>query len=58
MIEKEQEIFFFDQENETDLKIENKRVRYPQKWHGKKKKKKGDDVEYVPPEITKQKFKI
>ncbi|KAK9509778.1 hypothetical protein O3M35_007015 [Rhynocoris fuscipes] len=52
LAKKEQELFFFDIEDQLDLKIENKRVRYPPKWLGKKKKKRPDTAEYVPPEVN------
>uniref|UniRef100_A0A146LW95 28S ribosomal protein S27, mitochondrial n=1 Tax=Lygus hesperus TaxID=30085 RepID=A0A146LW95_LYGHE len=51
----EEEIFFFDNEDKMDIAIENKRVRYPKKWPGKKKRKREVGSEYVPPEITLQK---
>lgn len=54
LAKKEEELFFFDLEDKLDLQIENKRIRYPPKWHGKKKKKLTDTAEYVPPEIVKQ----
>lgn len=53
---KEDELFFFEKEDEIDLAIENKRVRYPPKWLGKKKgKHRSSSNDYIPPEITKQK---
>lgn len=51
---KEQKLFFFDNEDKIDMAIENKKVVYPKKWHGKKKKKKSDSEGYIPPEIVKQ----
>lgn len=53
LLDREQELYFFDHEDEIDIAIENKKVRYPPKWQGKKKKKKVTE-DYVPPEITKQ----
>ncbi|KAF6199573.1 hypothetical protein GE061_007599 [Apolygus lucorum] len=53
--EEEEQIFFFDNEDKMDITIENKRVRYPKKWVGKKKNKREIGAEYVPPEITVQK---
>uniref|UniRef100_R4G398 Putative mitochondrial 28s ribosomal protein s27 n=2 Tax=Rhodnius TaxID=13248 RepID=R4G398_RHOPR len=53
LAKKEEELFFFDLEDKLDLQIENKRVPYPPKWLGKKKKR-IDSAEYIPPEIIKK----
>lgn len=54
LLEKEKELFFFENEDKLDIMIENKRVRYPKKWLGKKKPKRLVDAEYIPPEIEKR----
>lgn len=57
LLRREEELFFFEKENELELAIDNKRVRYPQKWQGKKKKKRVVDKEYIPPEVEKPHYK-
>jgi small subunit ribosomal protein S27 len=49
--EKEERLYFFDNEHEWELKIEENRPRYVKRWFGKKKKKRVIDEGYVPPEI-------
>lgn len=51
---KEKELFFFENEDKWDIMIESKKIPYPKKWLGKKKKKRVEDTEYVPPEIEKR----
>ncbi|KAL1122522.1 hypothetical protein AAG570_002853, partial [Ranatra chinensis] len=51
---REEELFFFDIESKIDLKIDNNKVRLPKKWTGRKKKKRTETVDYVPPEISKR----
>ncbi|XP_037806912.1 uncharacterized protein LOC119600607 [Lucilia sericata] len=46
-------LWFFDQEDKLDLEIYNKRVFYPKRWFGKKKKPRVVDEDYVPPQIRK-----
>lgn len=52
--DEERKLWFFENEEKLDLEIENKRVYYPKRWFGKKKKPRAIDVGYIPPEITKQ----
>ncbi|XP_075212403.1 uncharacterized protein LOC142319243 [Lycorma delicatula] len=52
--EKEEELFFFDNESKLDLMIEKKTITPSIKWRGKIKKKRAVDAEYVPPEIEKR----
>lgn len=47
----EQKLWFFENEDKIDLQIENKRVFYPKRWFGKKKKPRQLDEDYIPPEI-------
>lgn len=49
--EKEQRLYFFDREQEWDLKIEENQPKYRKRWFGKLKKKRALDEAYVPPEI-------
>uniref|UniRef100_A0A1B0CUT6 Mitochondrial 28s ribosomal protein s27 n=1 Tax=Lutzomyia longipalpis TaxID=7200 RepID=A0A1B0CUT6_LUTLO len=48
----ERKLWFFENEDKIDLQIESKKVYYPKKWFGKKKKPRAQDEGYVPPEIT------
>lgn len=55
MEKEEEKLWFFENEDKIDLKIDSKRLFYPKKWFGKLKKPRAIDVDYVPPEIrTKQ----
>lgn len=51
MKDEERKLWFFENEDRIDLAIEGKRVFYPKKWFGKKKKPKQIDESYIPPEI-------
>ncbi|GAB0095656.1 hypothetical protein DMENIID0001_110610 [Sergentomyia squamirostris] len=48
----EQKLWFFENEDNLDLQIEKKKVYYPKRWFGKKKKPRVIDEGYVPPEVT------
>uniref|UniRef100_A0A1B0A7P8 Uncharacterized protein n=1 Tax=Glossina pallidipes TaxID=7398 RepID=A0A1B0A7P8_GLOPL len=48
---KEKHLWYFDREDHIELQIYNKRVFYPKRWFGKKKKPRSIDEDYVPPEI-------
>lgn len=48
---REQKLWYFENKNKIDLQIFNKRVYYPKRWFGKKKKPRSLDESYVPPEI-------
>lgn len=50
---KKQLLWFFDDEDKLDLEIYKKRVFYPKRWFGKKKKPRVADEHYVPPQIRK-----
>lgn len=54
--EEERRLWFFENEEQLDLDIEAKKVYYPKRWFGKKKKPRTIDEGYIPPEITKQKY--
>uniref|UniRef100_A0A1A9UCQ4 Uncharacterized protein n=1 Tax=Glossina austeni TaxID=7395 RepID=A0A1A9UCQ4_GLOAU len=47
----EEHLWYFDREDRIELQIYNKRVFYPKRWFGKKKKPRSIDEDYVPPEI-------
>ncbi|XP_055372656.1 28S ribosomal protein S27, mitochondrial [Condylostylus longicornis] len=49
----EQKLWFFENEDKIDLQIDSKKVYYPKRWFGKKKKPRVVDEGYVPPEIVK-----
>ncbi|XP_052888634.1 28S ribosomal protein S27, mitochondrial [Anopheles moucheti] len=51
MEKEEQKLWFFENEDKIDLQIDSKRVYYPKRWFGKKKKPRTVDVDYVPPEV-------
>ncbi|XP_049290992.1 uncharacterized protein LOC125767972 [Anopheles funestus] len=51
MEKEEQKLWFFENEDKIDLEIDSKRVYYPKRWFGKKKKPRTVDVDYVPPEV-------
>lgn len=46
-------LWFFNNEENLDLEIYKKRVFYPKRWFGKKKKPRVVDEHYVPPQIRK-----
>lgn len=48
---KKELLWSFDNEDKIDLEIYNKRVYYPKRWFGKKKKPRVVDEHYVPPQI-------
>uniref|UniRef100_A0A1L8ECZ2 Putative mitochondrial 28s ribosomal protein s27 n=1 Tax=Haematobia irritans TaxID=7368 RepID=A0A1L8ECZ2_HAEIR len=50
---KQQLLWFFEEEDKLDLDIYKKRVYYPKRWFGKKKKPRVLDEHYVPPQIRK-----
>ncbi|KAJ8946701.1 hypothetical protein NQ318_006959 [Aromia moschata] len=50
--EKETKLWFFNNEEEIERAIEAKRVYYPKRWFGKKKKPKKIDEGYIPPEVS------
>lgn len=51
MESEEKRLWFFENEERIDLEIEDKVVKYPTRWHGKKKNPRVVDEGYVPPEI-------
>lgn len=51
--DEERKLWFFENEEQLDLDIEAKKVYYPKRWFGKKKKPRAIDEGYIPPEITK-----
>lgn len=48
---KKELLWFFSHEEKLDLEIYKKRVFYPKRWFGKKKKPRVVDEHYVPPQI-------
>lgn len=52
MEQEEKKLWFFENEEQIELEIESKEVRYPKRWHGKKKNPRVVDEGYVPPEIV------
>ncbi|XP_017070469.1 uncharacterized protein LOC108107440 [Drosophila eugracilis] len=50
--EKRQSLWFFENRDDIDIQIYKKKVYYPKRWFGKKKKPKAADTFYVPPNIT------
>nr|AEE62702.1 unknown [Dendroctonus ponderosae] len=53
--EKEERLWFFENEETIDLAIESKVKYYPTRWFGPRRKPKEADASYVPPEVhTKQ----
>lgn len=48
----EKKLWYFENEEQIELEIESKQVRYPKRWFGKKKKPRVIDEGYVPPEIV------
>ncbi|XP_016953537.1 uncharacterized protein LOC108026862 [Drosophila biarmipes] len=49
---KRQNLWFFENRDDIDIQIYKKKVYYPKRWFGKKKKPKAVDTFYVPPNIT------
>ncbi|XP_017045358.1 uncharacterized protein LOC108090933 [Drosophila ficusphila] len=49
---KRQNLWFFENQDDIDIQIYKKKVYYPKRWFGKKKKPKAADTFYVPPNIT------
>ncbi|XP_017120423.1 uncharacterized protein LOC108141506 [Drosophila elegans] len=49
---KRQNLWFFENRDDIDIQIYKKKVYYPKRWFGKKKKPKAADTFYVPPNIT------
>ncbi|XP_030246192.1 uncharacterized protein LOC115565260 [Drosophila navojoa] len=47
-----QNLWFFENKEDIDIQIFKKKVFYPKRWFGKKKKPKAVDAFYVPPTIT------
>ncbi|KAM8712550.1 hypothetical protein ACLKA7_012966 [Drosophila subpalustris] len=47
-----QSLWYFENKEEIDIQIYKKKVFYPKRWFGKKKKPKTVDAFYVPPEIS------
>ncbi|XP_037947674.1 uncharacterized protein LOC119679404 [Teleopsis dalmanni] len=52
--DEKQKLWFFDLEEKIDLEIHQKKVTYPKRWFGKKKKPRSIDDSYIPPEIIKK----
>lgn len=48
--QEEQKLWFFENEDKIDLQIDSKKVFYPKRWFGKKKKPRAVDEGYIPPE--------
>lgn len=51
MEQEEQKLWFFENEEKVELQIESKKVFYPKRWFGKKKKPRVIDEGYIPPEV-------
>lgn len=51
MEKEEEKLWFFENEDKIDLQIDSKKIHYPKRWFGKKKKPRVVDAGYVPPEI-------
>ncbi|EDS34635.1 conserved hypothetical protein [Culex quinquefasciatus] len=51
MEQEEQKLWFFENEDKIELQIDSKKVFYPKRWFGKKKKPRVIDEGYVPPEV-------
>ncbi|KAH8322528.1 hypothetical protein KR074_001735 [Drosophila pseudoananassae] len=49
---KRQNLWYFENKDDIDIQIYKKKVYYPKRWFGKKKKPKAVDTFYVPPNIT------
>jgi len=51
LLAEEKKLWFFENEDKIDLEIEDKRIYYPKRWFGKKKKPRVVDENYVPPDV-------
>lgn len=51
LAEKEEKLWFFENEEKIDLAIQKKKKFYPKRWFGHKKKPRHVDEGYVPPEV-------
>lgn len=51
MEQEEQKLWFFENEDKIELQIDSKKVFYPKRWFGKKKKPRVIDEGYIPPEV-------
>ncbi|EDW74755.1 uncharacterized protein Dwil_GK15846 [Drosophila willistoni] len=49
---KRQALWFYENKDDIDIQIFKKKIYYPKRWFGKKKKPKAVDTFYVPPNIT------
>lgn len=49
--DREQKLWFFENEEKFELDIEAKKIYYRKKWFGKRKKPRKVDQDYIPPEI-------
>lgn len=49
---KRQNLWYFENKDDIEMQIYKKKVYYPKRWFGKKKKPKAVDTFYVPPTIT------
>ncbi|XP_064543370.1 uncharacterized protein LOC135431901 [Drosophila montana] len=47
-----QNLWFFENKEDIDIQIYKKKVYYPKRWFGKKKKPKAVDAFYVPPNVS------
>ncbi|XP_030556450.1 uncharacterized protein LOC115759611 [Drosophila novamexicana] len=47
-----QSLWFFENKEDIDIQIYKKKVYYPKRWFGKKKKPKAVDAFYVPPNVS------
>lgn len=54
LIDEEQKLWFFENEDKIDLLIDSKKIFYHKRWFGKKKKPRTVDEGYVPPEVQKK----
>ncbi|XP_066257153.1 small ribosomal subunit protein mS27 [Euwallacea similis] len=52
--DKEEKLWFFENEEKIDLDIEAKQKFYPRRWFGHRKRHRQIDTDYVPPEIMKK----
>lgn len=47
----EKKLWFFENADKIELEIDSKKVFYPKRWYGKKKKPRVIDENYVPPDV-------
>ncbi|XP_066154516.1 small ribosomal subunit protein mS27 [Euwallacea fornicatus] len=52
--DKEERLWFFENEEKIDLEIEAKQKFYPRRWFGYRKPRRQVDTNYVPPEVLKK----